>query len=108
MDVLKYMKLKAWPDYLFAVSASGLVVLVGIFQATETEFALSVFLLLLGMCLVSLAGKVAVYKARLSVDGNMNVWVERWRHGIVQDFIALLGLGLATFGFYQMVAPCIQ
>lgn len=103
----KNIQLKDWPDFLLAISGVTFVVsLIALFGGSS--FAGLLVLTFGGLVLFGIGGKIAHYRFRdATIQGNSNAWFSGWRHSLLADCFAALGILLvviAIIGFYAHVA----
>lgn len=91
---LKSIELKTWPDFLLAVSGMAVMIsLTALFAGSD--HALIATILFAGIFLFGIGGKISYYRYRdSSVKGNMNAWFSGWRHSILSDSLAFIGIAL--------------
>lgn len=97
-SLFKNAKIQNWPDYWLVVSGvSLLIVLAGVAAGNLEASWLELFG---GLFLFGIGAKIAHYRAR---DSNIpgNVWVSKWRHGLMADLFAIAGVGLVGLAAYQ-------
>lgn len=101
---LKSIELKTWPDILLAICAVPFIIAFSAMFVDSTKtFAVSVTILVDGLLSFGLGGKIAYYRFRDSeIGGNMNAWFSGWRHSILADTLAILGVLLISLGVYQL------
>ena len=101
---LKSLELKTWPDILLAVCSIPFLLSFGAMFADSTKnFAIPITLLVSGIMCFGLGGKLAHYRYRdSSVKGNMNAWFSGWKHSLMADGLAALGLALIGLGIYKV------
>ena len=93
-DVTKWLKDWRWPDAWLAIFGSALVAVFGVVAADPIQSKLFVLGCVFGLVLFGIGAKKAHYIER---DKQLagNVWVSKWRHGLLQDGLATGGIVLA-------------
>lgn len=100
---LKNIQLKDWPDFLLAVSGASLCVSV-IAILSGSALGASYALLFGGVFLFGVGGKIAHYKYRdPDIKGNINAWFTGWRHGLLADSFAIIGILLVFLAIYAFL-----
>lgn len=100
------IQLKDWPDFLLAITGFSFVIsLIALFGGSA--FAGLFVLAFGGLVLFGIGGKVAHYRFRdATIKGNSNAWFPGWRHSLLADCFAGLGMLLvivAAIWFYERI-----
>lgn len=96
---LANIKLQSWPDFVLAISGTAFLVSLPFVLGTCRAIALAV--LFCGGFIFGLGGKIAHYRYRdSSVPGNANAWFPGWRHSLLADSLAMIGLVITFIGAY--------
>jgi hypothetical protein len=109
VNPFKNIELKNWPDYWLAVSGLGFIILLGALVAGKNQPGSTVAWVILfgGLLLFGIGGKIAHYKAHIKgVEGNINVWVSKWRHGFLADTLAIIGIILIIYSVVTFLGLC--
>jgi len=93
-------QLKEWPDFLLAFSGVSFVVsLMAMFSGSS--IGLPCALIFGGLVLFGVGGKVAHYRFRDSgIKGNGNAWFSGWRHSLLADSFAGIGVVLVLLAAF--------
>ncbi|MDR4516628.1 MAG: hypothetical protein MRK00_04485 [Nitrosomonas sp.] len=109
VNPFKNIQLKYWPDYLLAITGvSFLVLLVGMISGRQIPGGIVYWVILFGgLVSFGIGAQIAHYRAHLKeIEGNINIWVSKWRHTILADSFAVIGVILVLYalghflGFY--------
>lgn len=92
----KNIQLKDWPDFLLAITGVSFVTsLIALFG--DSSFASLFVLTFGGLALLGIGGKIAHYRFRdPTIKGNSNAWFPGWRHSLLADCFAGLGILLVV------------
>lgn len=107
----KNIQLKNWPDFWLAVTGPAFIIVLGALVTGKNIPGNTVTWVILfgGLVLFGIGAQKAHYKAHIKgVQGNMNVWVSKWRHSFLANTFAILGLALvllAVWLFLDLNAP---
>jgi len=102
----KNIQLKNWPDYWLAVTGISFVILLGGLVAGQQLLGGTVNWVMFfgGLILFGIGAQKAHYKAHINgIEGNMNVWVSKWRHSLLADVFAVAGLLLVLFAIAKFI-----
>jgi hypothetical protein len=97
---LEKLDLKTWPDVLLAIFVLPFTIaFTALFPETSRDFAIPIVLIISGMLFFGLAGKISYYRFRdNTIKGNSNAWFSGWRHSILGNSIALVGVAQVLLG----------
>ncbi len=96
----KNIQLKNWPDFLLAISGVSFVLVLGALVADQKLPGGTVAWAMLfgGLVIFGIGAQKAHYKTHIkNIKGNANVWVSKWRHSLLADAFAGVGLLLILF-----------
>lgn len=102
----KNIQLKNWPDYWLAVTGASFVILLGGLVAGQQLPGGTVNWVIFfgGLVLLGIGAQKAHYKVHIKDgEGNMNVWVSKWRHSIAADIFVIVGLLLVLFSIEKFI-----
>jgi len=95
---LKGAPLKDWPDYPLVLGGVLLTVFV-LTWLKGVPYTDELATVTLGVWFFALGGKIAHYRKRdKDVEGNANAWFPAWRHSVLADILAVIGLILMALG----------
>jgi hypothetical protein len=103
------IQLKNWPDYWLAVNGISFVLILGALVAGQELLGRTVTWVILfgGFLFFGIGAKKSHYKAHVKgVQGNMNVWVSKWRHSFLADAFAIIGIVLVTYSIVSFSGCC--
>lgn len=89
------IQLKNWPDFWLAITGIAfVVVLTGLVAGQQLPGGSATWVMLFGgFVMFGIGAQKAHYKAHLKgVEGNINVWVSKWRHSLLADLFAVIGV----------------
>lgn len=101
-EMISRLKDWRWPDAWLAMFGTAIVPVSGFAAADPVPIKLSILMTLFGLVLFGLGGKIAHYIERDKTLPS-NVWFSKWRHGLMQNIFASVGLVLTVVGFAFVV-----
>lgn len=102
MEISNWMKDWRWPDAWLAIFGTALVPVIGVAAADPSHQKLTFLAGVFGLVLFGIGAKKAHYVERdKSLPGS--VWVSKWRHGLLQNTFAALGIALVALSVCLLV-----
>lgn len=102
----KNIQLKNWPDYWLAVTGFSFVIIFGgLVAGQQLPGGIVAWVMLFGgLVIFSIGAQISHYKVHLKgIEGNMNVWVSKWRHNFLADALAVVGLLLVLCALAKLL-----
>jgi hypothetical protein len=95
---LKNIELETWPDFLLAIA--GLAFIISLTSLLSgSAVAAPTTLIFSGIFSFGVGGKISYYRFRDSnIKRNKNAWFSGWRHSLLADSFAVIGVVLIIIG----------
>ncbi|MBE9516435.1 MAG: hypothetical protein IME93_05605 [Proteobacteria bacterium] len=102
INPFKNIRIKYWPDYLLAVVGTCTIAAVIAYLA-DSNRALPLMEIFGGLTLFGIGGEIAHYVySKKGYGGMVSQHFSGWRHTLLADLFAVIGLVITCYGVYQM------